>query len=399
MRVRLLLALFILNLGVVAAGLSSSALAQGGVSELYGEGVHRYYAGDHFGAEEMFRSAIDTGSKDPRAHYFLGLIQEARGGDGLADFEKGAQLEAAGNKAAPIGQSLMRVQGSVRGKIEKARRAARLNVLKAQASNLKKLQAGGETVRSAPAGTGAAPAIVDPQPFAGGMRSSDISADATQPVAPEVTEAANPFPSADSSAASGSTAPADDLFGGSSQPAGGDDLFGSGGTTEPAAGGTDPFGGASDPAPGASDPFGGTTEPAAGGGTDPFGGSSEPAGGSDLFGSGGTSESPSSSSSTDPFGGGDEMGSTDTAADPFGGAGTSEATPAADPFGGSGASDTPETPAADPFGGGDDMGTSETPAADPFGGSGTDTPETPAADPFGGSDGADPFGGSNPFGN
>ena len=52
MRVRLVLSL------CLAAGLSNFAMGQSGVMELYGEGVHRYFAGDSLGAEEMFNQVI-----------------------------------------------------------------------------------------------------------------------------------------------------------------------------------------------------------------------------------------------------------------------------------------------------------------------------------------------------
>jgi hypothetical protein len=121
------------RLYLVAAGilvtlhLVSSTNAQSSVlTELYGQGVHKYFSCDYFAADTLLSQAIDSGSKDPRAYYFRGLAREMNGGGGDIDFEEGARLEVAGSVGVNVGVALTRIQGQVRGKIEKARQAARL---------------------------------------------------------------------------------------------------------------------------------------------------------------------------------------------------------------------------------------------------------------------------------
>ena len=57
---------------------------QDGLSEIYGQGVHRYFAGDYSGAELLLNQVQASGSEDPRVHYFLGMCKVARGGGVLA---------------------------------------------------------------------------------------------------------------------------------------------------------------------------------------------------------------------------------------------------------------------------------------------------------------------------
>jgi hypothetical protein len=109
-------------------GLVTTVHAQGSaVAQLYGEGVHRYFAGDYMGAEQSLSRAVEAGSQDPRVFYFRGLSRAAYGGGGgEVDYEQGARLEASGRVGANIGMSLARIQGHERAKIEKARHEARL---------------------------------------------------------------------------------------------------------------------------------------------------------------------------------------------------------------------------------------------------------------------------------
>jgi hypothetical protein len=98
------------------------------LSEFYGSGVHRYFAGNYAQASSDLTAAIEGGSKDPRAYYFralaalrLGWQQNAR-----ADFQTGAALESADiNQFYPVGKSLERVQGSARMTLERYRAVAR----------------------------------------------------------------------------------------------------------------------------------------------------------------------------------------------------------------------------------------------------------------------------------
>lgn len=255
---------FALSVGLLIPG--STVLAQGdAMTELYGEGVHRYFAGDYTGADLVLSQVIDSGSQDPRAHYFRGLVREMQGGGGVFDFETGATLEASGKRVVNVGQALIRIQGATRTKIEEARRAARVQ---ARQLALSKASSGAMTAPATavtpamPSETTAEPAEVD-NPFADGLRSDATTEMETQPE-PATPDVGNPFGD------DPTPAPAD------------------AGTTTPDAGGNDPFGGA-----GGDDPFGGAGSDGAAGGDNPFGGA---AGGDDPFGGGATG-------GDDPFGG------------------------------------------------------------------------------------------------
>jgi hypothetical protein len=173
---------------VLLAASGSSAWAQlVGSGELYGEGVHRYFARDYQGADELLSRAIEAGSQDPRAHYFRGLAREAYGGGGEIDFEEGARLEASGRSGPMIGFSLSRVQGMARIKLEKARRNARVQAAQQRAL----MQQAAQPAPVTPPPT--TPDAADPFKSGEGVRSPE-----TQPV-PEVTdtpksdETVNPF--------------------------------------------------------------------------------------------------------------------------------------------------------------------------------------------------------------
>ena len=44
------------------------------LSEIYGDGVHAFYAGDLIQAQEFFDQAIRHGYKDPRCYYYRALV-------------------------------------------------------------------------------------------------------------------------------------------------------------------------------------------------------------------------------------------------------------------------------------------------------------------------------------
>jgi len=109
---------------------SATTVAQDSVlAELYGQGVHSYFAGRYQDAHGYLTTAIDQGTRDPRAFYFRGLAYTTLGrpDEAKADFQKGAELETAGaDRVYPVSQSLQRVQGSTRMAIERQRQQARL---------------------------------------------------------------------------------------------------------------------------------------------------------------------------------------------------------------------------------------------------------------------------------
>ena len=130
---------------LVAGGLLSicavTAQAQDAIlGQMYGNGVHAYFAGDYLRAYGFLTKAIEAGSRNPRCYYFRGLAylnlgrpQEAEG-----DFQQGAKFETADlNKTYSVAKSLERVQGPARLDLEQYRAAARMAALE-QAEKLRK---------------------------------------------------------------------------------------------------------------------------------------------------------------------------------------------------------------------------------------------------------------------
>jgi hypothetical protein len=115
--------------------------AQNPLDELYGKGVHAYFANNPTLAAELLTQAIDSGSQDPRAYYFRGLALASQGDSyaGQADYERGAELEASKRRSNNIGKALERIQGAQRREIEKARQNARVN-WQAQQAAMQQLQ-------------------------------------------------------------------------------------------------------------------------------------------------------------------------------------------------------------------------------------------------------------------
>ena len=120
---RLVMGLAIAAFGTVAAG--QDAL----ISELYGKGVHAYFARDYAEAHKQFTASIEQGSEDPRCYYFRGicLARLGRPDDAAADTKQGAVLELTKTEQLhDVSNSLQRIQGSDRIMIEKQRAAVRL---------------------------------------------------------------------------------------------------------------------------------------------------------------------------------------------------------------------------------------------------------------------------------
>lgn len=240
------------------------------LAEVYGRGVHAFYAGQYMDANTYLTAAIDGGTRDPRAYYFRGMVasNEGRDAEAEADWTIGAQMEAQAGGGFGIGRSLSRFQGSARLKLESIRQKARLDALlnAAARSDIRMNELGVQPTPAAPA-AGTAPAAAAPAPVAPAAPvaddpfADDGPAMAGGQPAVEKTDAlegldGNPFadeapadagaaagmPAADNSNPFGEPAPADagsDPFG---SDAGAADPFGA-----PPAGGADPFG---------ADPFG-----------------------------------------------------------------------------------------------------------------------------------------------
>ncbi len=191
--------------------IGSSARAQhDSMVELYGEGVHRYFCNDLTGADQLLSQVVDSGSQDPRAHYFRGLARERLGYGGEMDFESGARLEAEGKRVVDVGSALARIQGGIRTKIEKARLDARIQV-KQQQLMMEQARQDMEQAAAPPAGIappnarGASPMPTESIPANDTGLIPAVSA--TQP---EISDTADPFMDDAAPATPDATAPATD---------------------------------------------------------------------------------------------------------------------------------------------------------------------------------------------
>jgi len=104
------------------------------LNQLYGNGVHAYFGQDYVKAYQLFTSAIDGRTQDPRAFYFRGLTLRRLGRpqEAETDFQHGAKLESAvdPSSAFNVARALERIQGSDRAALEQYRLEARMIVLK-----------------------------------------------------------------------------------------------------------------------------------------------------------------------------------------------------------------------------------------------------------------------------
>ena len=101
---------FTFALLLTATGASNASAQSEVLAEMYGRGVHAYYAGDYTTAYESLTMAIDNGTDDPRAYYFRGLVSQMSGRQEEAkdDWTKGAEMEANGKANPAIGRSLLK---------------------------------------------------------------------------------------------------------------------------------------------------------------------------------------------------------------------------------------------------------------------------------------------------
>lgn len=126
MRTSLLAAM---SVAILSTATITNASAQyAAVAQMYGNGVHAFYAGDHTAAREHFSTAINGGSQDPRVYYFRGIVAYAQGStyEAESDWQQGARLEAEGRTNPLVGRSLIRFQGTGRLILEGIRQKARL---------------------------------------------------------------------------------------------------------------------------------------------------------------------------------------------------------------------------------------------------------------------------------
>lgn len=187
----------------VSAGTSFGAQVQDGAfTELYGYGVHRYYAGDYHEAQRAFNIVIEAGIEDPRPHYFRGLVTYQMGSPegATADFEHAAELEARGTSIVNINQALSRIQGPVRRDIEMARMMARVAVAQEQRAKKQMDAAQAEAsgaIGKPPAGNDAPPSVSAEPPAAPATPATPPAtppADPTAPAAPATPDTQNdPF--------------------------------------------------------------------------------------------------------------------------------------------------------------------------------------------------------------
>src|SRR5262245_18185541 len=86
------------------------------LEDLYGRGVHAYFAQRIPEAFNALNAVIRSGSCDPRAYYFRGLTLNRLGrlDEARDDFRKGAELEILGGEPYPVGRALERIQGPER---------------------------------------------------------------------------------------------------------------------------------------------------------------------------------------------------------------------------------------------------------------------------------------------
>ncbi len=133
---------------LLATSTTSQVRAQDSLlAELYGQGVHAFFAGEYSQAHEMLTMAIEQGSMDPRVYYYRGLAygRLGRPEEAALDHKKGAELEAGGTtRIYPVGRSLQRVQGKERIELERYRQVARLTI---RMRNIKASKARYETIK------------------------------------------------------------------------------------------------------------------------------------------------------------------------------------------------------------------------------------------------------------
>jgi hypothetical protein len=132
--------LVLLGCGVVLLSTASAPAQDAVLGQLYGNGVHAYFAGDFTRSYEQLSAAVTAGSRDPRVYYFRGMayLKLGRAPEATLDFQKGAELESKDlNRSFNVARSLERIQGPARQQLETYRVDARLAAL-AEADKIRK---------------------------------------------------------------------------------------------------------------------------------------------------------------------------------------------------------------------------------------------------------------------
>lgn len=200
------------------------------IADVYGKGIHAYFARNYADAHGYFTQAIQAGTQDARAYYFRGLcsMQLGRQPDAEQDFAQGTKLEVAGlEQFGEISRSLERVQGNARRTLENYRSNARMAVvaerekMRVQRYEVARAQPGaGAPAAGEAAPAGAAPAQAGENPF--GAPAKPAGDNPFAPAAPAATEkpaaempakagnpfAASPTPEAPAKPAAPATPPA-----------------------------------------------------------------------------------------------------------------------------------------------------------------------------------------------
>ena len=121
--------------GLVCFCMLASAQAEDYVlDELYGSGVHAYFSQDYETSVDLLTAAISEGSTDPRVYYFRGFAHLYLGSSDQAhsDFATGARYEVSKSAGYRVSQSLERVQGHTRLRLEEYRREASVEARRQQ---------------------------------------------------------------------------------------------------------------------------------------------------------------------------------------------------------------------------------------------------------------------------
>lgn len=116
-------------LALYAAPANAQTVQWNDAGELYGRGVHAYFAGQYDKAETYLSQSLAINPSDPRAFYFRALarMRVGRTYEAREDMQLGASIEAEQPGRRAVGAALQRVQGAERLTLEKYRRQARSN--------------------------------------------------------------------------------------------------------------------------------------------------------------------------------------------------------------------------------------------------------------------------------